>query len=110
MRKRCLVCRGWFAPYPPQAARQQICGQPECKRKLKRRLDRAWRRRDPQWRKDLNAKRRIWAGNFPNYWRYYRGTHPAYAAGDNRRRVQARKRACVRKTGTMTSILVDKIA
>lgn len=97
VQKRCLICRGWYESYPPQAARQQICGQPKCKRKLKRRLDRAWRRGDPQWRKDLNAKRRIWARNFPNYWRGYRGTHPAYVARDNQRRVQARRRVSAKQ-------------
>jgi hypothetical protein len=95
--KRCLLCRAWFDPYPPQAARQKICGLLKCKRQLKRRTDRAWRRRDPQWRKDLNAKHRIWARNFPNYWRYYRGAHPAYVAGDNQRRVQGRRRVSAKQ-------------
>jgi hypothetical protein len=97
--KRCLFCREWFEPYPAQATRQQICGRLHCKRKFKRTLDRAWRQREPGWRKDLEAKKRVWAAK-RKYWSWYRSGHPAYVARDNRRRVRARRRY-VRKTGTM---------
>ena len=76
-KKRCLFCRQWYEPYPSQAARQLVCGRLRCKRKLKRTLDRAWRRQDPRWRKDQNAKVRAWAAR-RKYWSWYRGGHPAY--------------------------------
>lgn len=86
--KRCLFCRKWYEPYPAQAQRQQICGRMGCKRKLKRTLDRAWRRRDPQWRKDQKVKARAWAAR-RNYWPRYRRGHPGY-----REREIARMRRC----------------
>lgn len=76
-KKRCLFCRRWFEPYPAQAQRQRVCGRVGCKRKLKRTLDRAWRRSDPQWRKDQNAKVRAWAAR-RKYWPRYRKEHPGY--------------------------------
>jgi hypothetical protein len=98
-KKRCLFCRRWFDPYPAQAERQQICRRLRCKRKLKRTLDRAWRRSDPQWRKAQNAKLRAWAAR-RKYWPTYRREHPGYRERETAR--MRRNRAKRRKTGTMT--------
>jgi hypothetical protein len=90
-RKLCLFCREWFEPYAPQAKRQKICGRTACRRKLKRTLDRAWRRRDPRWREGLLKKRRE---GRRIYMRRYRAEHPAYrareAASMRARRARAR--------------------
>lgn len=58
LKKRCLFCLEWFEPYIPRAAIQKIFGASKCRRKLKRMLDRAWRRRDPQWSKERRVRRR----------------------------------------------------
>ena len=78
-KKRCLFCRKWFAPYIPRAKIQQICGASECRRKLKRLLDRSWRRRDPQWSKERRVRRR---GRWRVYMHGYRSDHPEYRAQD----------------------------
>lgn len=88
MAKRCLFCRRWFQAYPPMAARQHICGDLLCRRKLKRSLDRAWRRRDPRWCKAIQDKRRLWAAA-RKYWRRYRKNNPPYR---ERERVRMRRR------------------
>lgn len=89
-KKRCLFCRRWFAPYVPMAKLQQVCAASECRRRFKRMLDRAWRRRDPQWSKDRRAqtreRRRI-------YMRRYRAEHPEYRAREAAR--MRRRRASV---------------
>ena len=90
--KRCLYCRQWYEPYPAQAQRQQVCGRIECKRKLKRTLDRAWRRRDARWRQDHNAKVRAWAAR-RNYWPKYRSDHPGYRAREVARMRRRRAKA-----------------
>ena len=90
-RKRCLFCRAWFVPYTPQAARQQICGKPACKRKLKRTLDRSWRNRNPLWRRRRQERVRAWAAR-RGYWPWYRRGHRAYVARDNKRRARALRR------------------
>ena len=76
-KKRCLFCREWFEPYIPRAKIQKLCGASKCRRSLKRMLDRAWRRRDPQWRKNLQVQMRGWRRG---YMRGYREDHPAYRA------------------------------
>jgi len=88
--KRCLFCRRWFEPYAPQAKRQLICGAAACRRRLKRKLDRAWRRRSPLWRKGLQEKRRE---RRRVYMRRYRMTHPAYRAREAARMRAKRARA-----------------
>lgn len=88
--KCCLYCRRWFEPYAPQAKRQLLCGAAECRRKLKRMLDRAWRRRDSKWRAGLLAKRRE---GRRIYMRRYRAEHPAYRAREAVRMRARRARA-----------------
>jgi len=103
-KKRCLFCREWFEPYIPRAKIQLICGASDCRRKLKRLLDRAWRRRDPQWSKERRAlKRKGWQG----YMRGYRTEHPEYRAREVAR--IKRRRASDRKTGALTSLSVEEI-
>lgn len=102
-KKRCLFCREWFEPYIPRAKIQQICGASECRRKFKRLLDRAWRRRDPQWSKERRAlKRKGWRV----YMRGYRAGHPEYRARETAR--IKRRRACDRKTGALTCLSVER--
>jgi hypothetical protein len=88
-KKRCLFCREWFEPYIPRAAIQKLCGASKCRRKLKRMLDRAWRRRDPQWRKDLQTQMRGWRRG---YMRGYRENHAAYRAREAARMKRRRLR------------------
>ena len=100
--KRCLFCRQWYDPYPAQAHRQLICGHKGCKRKLKRTLDRAWRRRDPQWRKDQNVKTRAWAAR-RNYWPRYRRDHPGYREREKARMRRRRAKASQNRNDDLKS-------
>jgi len=88
-KKRCLFCRLWFDPYLPMAKLQKICGASACRRKFKRMLDRAWRRRDPQWRQDLQVRMRGWRRV---YMHGYRSGHPAYRARESARMKRWRMR------------------
>lgn len=92
-RKRCLFCSRPFEPYAPLAWRQRVCGNRECRRRLKRQLEAEMlRRRDAQWREKRNERVRAWAQAYPRYWRRYREGHPDYVRRDNSRRVCARRR------------------
>jgi hypothetical protein len=102
-RKRCLFCREWFEPYIPRAKLQQICGASACRRKFKRLLDRAWRRRDPQWSKERRRRRR---NRWRVYMRGYRSEHAEYRAREVARK--KRRRASDRKTGVLTSLSVEE--
>ena len=101
-KKRCLFCRLWFEPYLPMAKLQQVCGASECRRKFKRMLDRAWRRRDPQWGRERRRRRR---GRRRVYMRHYRAKHPDYRAREVAR--IKRGRANVRKTGVVVGVFVE---
>lgn len=93
-KKRCLFCPRTFEPYAPLARRQRVCGNRECRRRLKRQLEaERLRRRDAQWREKRNERVRAWAQAYPRYWRRYREEHPDYVWRDNSRRVCARRRS-----------------
>lgn len=102
-KKLCLFCHELFEPYLPRAKLQRICGASECRRKFKRLLDRAWRRRDPQWSKERRARRRK---PWRIYMRGYRAGHPEYRARETARK--RRRRASDRKTGVLTCVSVEK--
>ncbi len=104
-KKRCIFCREWFEPYIPRAKIQQICGSFDCRRKLKRLLDRAWRRRDPRWSKEWRARKRK---GWRVYMRSYRVEHPEYRAREVAR--IRRRRASDRKTGALTCLSVKETA
>jgi hypothetical protein len=89
-KQRCLFCKRWFRPYIPLAARQRTCRRAACRSDLKKLLNRAWkRRRTVQLREGANRRQRVWAKEYPHYWRGYRKGHPDYVARDNQRRARA---------------------
>ena len=45
----CSVCRRWFVPDPRVRQRQRTCGATECRRALKRRTQRQWSERHPDY-------------------------------------------------------------
>lgn len=76
-KKRCPYCGRRYEPYARAAERQKHCGQPECRRKHKRAVDRAWRLADPEWRAERQVKARDWARE-RGYWRSWRAAHLEY--------------------------------
>lgn len=84
-RKRCLYCGDWYAPDPRTAALQMACPKKACRRQRKRMADRQWRQRNPDWFAARQAKVRLWARNYPHYWKCYRASHPAYRLKERRR-------------------------
>ncbi|MBI4801026.1 MAG: hypothetical protein HY796_00720 [Elusimicrobia bacterium] len=88
-KKRCRFCRNWF-PHDPRTERQICCEKPECRKQRKITANRRWRLNNPDYDKSRAGKKRIWARG-RGYWRYYRQTHPAYVAADNKRRRKAYK-------------------
>ena len=87
-RKRCLVCRAWFAPRP-QNPNQAACSKAPCQKRRRRNACAIWRKRNPTYDHSRDGKKRVWANEFPNDWRQYRAEHPDYCRRDNARRAQA---------------------
>ena len=88
-RKRCKFCRNWFT-CNPRTEHQICCEKPECREQRKIAAKRLWWRNNPDYDKSRADKKLKWARR-RDYWRYYRQTHPAYAAADNKRRRKAYK-------------------
>jgi hypothetical protein len=49
-RKRpCTICRRWFRPDPRIGSRQHACPRPECQAARRRKKQKAWRERNPDY-------------------------------------------------------------
>lgn len=75
--KRCPYCARHYEPYARAVERQKHCGALACQRKHKRARDRAWRRKDAEWRQARQVKVREWARE-RQYWQRWRSKHPEY--------------------------------
>jgi len=88
--KRCPYCGQHYEPYARAVEGQKHCGASACRRKHKRARDRAWRRKDAEWRKARQVKVREWARE-RRYWQCWRSKHPEYGSREALR--MRRKRA-----------------
>jgi hypothetical protein len=77
-RRRCPFCRRWFHPHPRLKQRQKTCGQPDCRRKQKRKSDREWRTEHPDYFRGAYAHQKEIYGTRADYMRRYRREHPDY--------------------------------
>jgi len=48
-KKPCSICHRWFRPDPRVGTRQRACGQAECQARHRRKMQAAWRRRNPDY-------------------------------------------------------------
>ena len=49
-RKRpCCICRRWFHPDPRVGLRQRACGKPDCQASRRKKKQKAWRDRNPDY-------------------------------------------------------------
>lgn len=108
-KKRCKFCHAWFTP-DARTAHQVSCGKPECRRQRKKAANLSWRQKNPTYEKTRAAKLRVWARR-RGYWRWYRESHPAYAAEDSKRRCRAYKASKFSaKQDTRRQIAVERLA
>lgn len=86
-RRKCVVCGGEFVADPRVGTKQKVCGQEICRKERKRRANARWQAANPGYRDQ--KKMRLWAAQYPGYWRAWRAGHPDYV---ERNRVQTRQR------------------
>jgi len=48
-KKPCCVCRRWFRPDRRVGSRQRACGQPDCQSARRKKKQKAWRQRNPDY-------------------------------------------------------------
>lgn len=77
-KKRCPFCGDRFTPNPRTRHCQIACAKLACQKKRKQQADAAWRRNNPGWFEGRRAKVREWAAVYPDYWKDWRASNPAY--------------------------------
>jgi len=108
-RKRCLVCRRWFAPRV-QNPQQKTCSEGLCQKSRRRKACLVWNKKHPHNDHARGGKTRAWAKVFPDYWQRYRAAHRDYA-GRERARMRAKRRKLrrVAKQDAWRQIAVDRL-
>ena len=48
-KRPCCICRRWFRPDPRVGSRQQACGEPDCQVARRKKKQKAWRKRNPDY-------------------------------------------------------------
>ena len=48
-KKPCCICRRWFRPDPRVGSRQQACPEPDCQVARRKKKQKAWRKRNPDY-------------------------------------------------------------
>ena len=76
--RRCPFCRCWFHPHPRLKQRQRTCGQPDCRRKQKRKSNQQWRTENSDYFCGVYALQKEKYGTRSDYRRRYRQQHPDY--------------------------------
>lgn len=108
-KKRCEFCQEWFTPHP-FSPHQRGCAKPACRKQRKAAAGKRWWGKNPDYGKSRRQKIRVWARNYPNYWRQYRKNHPDYAGRDNHRRRAAHKKArTAAKQDAATQVYVETL-
>ena len=108
-RHRCPYCKRFFRP-DPRAVMQTHCGGDLCRQAHNRKRLQHWRSLNPDHKERYAAQERAWAKAHPDYWKDRRGNNPEYAARDDRRRVEGRRRAKLSANETgRRRLLVEKL-
>ncbi len=77
MEKSCLHCQKRFIPHP--AVRdQRYCSNPQCQKARRRRWQKEKLAKDSDYRDNQDRAQRQWRSRNKDYWKRYRGDHPAY--------------------------------
>ena len=108
-KKRCVVCHRWYEPDFRIGEDQLACYREECRKERKADYDRQWRKKNPGYGPG-RAQVRKWAKAYPDYWRHYRKTHPAYVQRERIGRRSRRQRLkSAAKQVLMRQIAVEKL-
>ncbi|MBI4369190.1 MAG: hypothetical protein HY547_03055 [Elusimicrobia bacterium] len=87
-KKRCAVCRHWFAPDPRVAHREFLyCPEAACRQQGQEDAQARWLDKNPDYYKGevRKAKVRRWAEDYPSYWHNWRQDHEDYRRREARR-------------------------
>ncbi len=78
-KKTCCICQREFLPHRSLKDRQKTCADAFCRKELKRQLDAAWRKKNPDYFKGRYLSTlKVWHQKNPEYKKQYRQKHPEY--------------------------------
>lgn len=87
----CRHCREAFEPEPRAAKVQKYCRKKECQRARQRGKYRRWIAQ-PENAAAHRERQKIWAEDYPDYWRHYRQSHEVYRERERKRMRATRRR------------------
>lgn len=100
--KRCSNCKRWFKPNPTTIERdgsnliirQKYCLDPPCRKAGKKEAQRLWLDKNPAYYKGdgRKTKVRIWAKDYPDYWKHWRLNHEGYVERNRKKQKQRDQR------------------
>ena len=106
--KRCVYCGKSYRPDPRTATEQKACQRNACRRERQRRAYQAWAARNRDYDSARRGNIRSWAKDYPDYWKRYRQTHPAYRER-NRRQTRERLRVARAMFAKQNAIQQDPV-
>lgn len=77
-RKKCPYCKSFFIPHPRVGKRQKTCGKPDCRKRLKAKNNRRWRRKNPDYFQNDYHRVKTWLDEHPGYLKTYRENNTDY--------------------------------
>ena len=106
--QRCHYCGRDYVPDPRTAAFQKSCRRSVCGQARQRHAYQSWWARNRDYDQPRRGNIRRWAKDYPDYWKRYRQTHPAYAQR-NRRRTRERLKAARAMFAKQNAIQQDPV-
>ncbi len=108
-RKRCAICHSWYKPDERTMGHQTCCEKPSCRKERKKRNNKSWQLRHPEYDKFRKLKKRDWAQK-EDYWCTYRQEHAVYRAREKLRMQRNRDRVKnVANQDAIGNIFVEKL-
>ena len=98
--RRCGNCKRRFK-VRPQSPNQRYCSSHECQLTRRRLWQKERMQSDGDYRENQLRASADWRARNPDYWKFYRETHPIYVA---RNREQQKKRTSDRRTAAKMDV------
>ena len=81
--KRCPYCSNYYPPYIRAANTQKSCRRISCLEKHKKKLQKKWKKNNPDYFCGRYVKVKAWLKKHPGYLAGFRAAHPDYVSKNN---------------------------
>ncbi|MCG2726924.1 MAG: hypothetical protein L6420_11860 [Elusimicrobia bacterium] len=108
-KKRCPYCGKYYTPYIRAAKTQKSCKNISCQKKHKRKLQKKWKKDNPDGFCGRYVKVKAWLKKHPGYLAKYRAEHSEYVNKDNRGRRLRRLKSKAQNADIQDTLFIGKI-